>query len=344
MVTNVPGLEQRVAFITGVSGQDGSYLAELLLEKNYLVHGLARRRLLDDQVGLVLERLRSASVTFRLHYGDLTDTARILQLLQEIEPDEVYNLAALSHVSVSFQIPVTALNVNAIGTMNLLQCIVIAKLEKKTKLYQASTSEMFGNHGLKKLDENTPFQPVSPYAIGKLAAHLAAKSFRESRGMFIVSGFLFNHESPRRGRTFITRRITLKVAQMSLGLAETLVVANLDTTRDWGHARDYVQAMWLMMQCADPQDFVIATGQSHSVRTFIELAFQAIGKTIRWKGCGSEERGYLDHETQQASPTPAVVVDPSLESMRSSRVTDLCGDASKAASVLRWRPSWSFKV
>ncbi|KAF2110835.1 GDP-mannose 4,6-dehydratase Gmd [Lophiotrema nucula] len=333
--------DQPIAFITGVSGQDGSYLAELLLSKSYIVHGMIRKRVANDQMGLIIESLRAHWPSqFHLHYGDITDAGRMLDLVSTIRPSEIYNLAALSHVSLSFQMPSTALKVNAVDTVNLLQSVTLLQLEK-TKYYQASSSEMFGNAEAEVQNEETRFDPVSPYAVAKLAAHLAVKSSRE-KGMYAVAGVLFNHESPRRGRSFVTRRITIKVAEISLGLADTLVIANLDTKRDWGHARDYVQAMWCMLQQARPTDFIIATGTSHSVREFIEAAFEVVRIKIRWVGNGAKEKGFAVTENNTLSRMPVVVVDPSVEAMRSSKVQNLRGDASKARRLLFWRPNTSF--
>ena len=291
----------KVALITGVTGQDGSYLAELLLEKGYQVHGIKRRAssFNTQRIDHLYQDLHQGDVNFTLHYGDLTDSTNIIRIIQEVQPDEVYNLGAMSHVKVSFDSPEYVANVDGIGTLRILEAVRILGLEKKTRIYQASTSELYGGLPENKnekgfYDENSPFYPRSPYGAAKIYGFWITKNYREAYGMFACNGILFNHESPRRGETFVTRKITMAVASIALGLQEQLFLGNLEALRDWGHAKDYVKAMWLILQQEKPEDFVIATGKTTKVRDFVEMAFAHVGFTLRWEGTGIDEVGILD--------------------------------------------------
>ncbi|HEV2600739.1 MAG TPA: GDP-mannose 4,6-dehydratase [Candidatus Babeliales bacterium] len=327
------------ALITGVTGQDGSYLAELLLEKGYEVHGLIRRSS-SSNTGRINHLLKSTdgqlSHRFFLHYGDLTDAINLVHLIVKIAPDEIYNLAAQSHVQVSFESPEYTAQADALGTLRILEAIRIAGLQYKTKFYQASTSELFGNACEMPQNENTPFQPCSPYGVAKLYAYWITKNYRQAYGMFACNGILFNHESPRRGHMFVTRKISRAVAAIVSGDQQVLYLGNLDARRDWGHARDYVYAMWLMMQQEEPYDLVIATGQSHTVRQFVESAFKEIGIVIAWAGAGKDEYGY-DVKTGKKY----IGIDPHY--FRAAEVHYLCGDAAKARSILEWQPTVTFQ-
>jgi GDPmannose 4,6-dehydratase len=331
---------QRVAFITGITGQDGSYLAEWLLGKGYKVHGLKRRGSLINNTArvdhLYEDPHENKQRNFILHYGDMTDLSSLMRLMVMIQPDEVYNLAAQSQVHVSFEVPAYTANSDAIGVLNILEAIRMAGLEKKTRFYQASTSEMFGKVQEIPQTENTPFYPRSPYGVAKLYAHWITKNYRESYGMFAVSGILFNHESPRRGETFVTRKITRAVARIAFGFDETLYLGNLNARRDWGHAKDYVEAMWLMLQQEKPDDYVVASGESHSVREFVELAFEQIDIQIIWQGNGLDEKG-IDSKTGKV----LVAIDPRY--FRPSEVEYLLGDPSHARTVLGWKPQITFR-
>ncbi len=329
-------VDRKVALIVGVTGQDGAYLARFLIEKDYIVHGMKRRSssINTDRVDGIYEESRHRgrdSRRFILHYGDVTDTSNVIRLIQEIQPDEIYNLSAQSHVKVSFELPEYTANVDALGTLRILEAIRILGLSKKTKFYQASTSEMFGKVQTIPQNELTPFYPRSPYGVAKLYAHWITKNYRESYGLFACSGILFNHESPMRGETFVTKKITRAVVRIHLGLQTELYLGNLDAKRDWGHARDYVEVMWLMLQQEKPDDFVIGTGKMHSVRTFVEKSFQEVGITIAWKGAGVNEVGY-DIKTG----TQLVFVDPIY--FRPAEVDLLIADATKAKKVLGWQP------
>jgi GDPmannose 4,6-dehydratase len=284
---------QKVALITGITGQDGAYLAELLLEKGYIVHGLKRRSSLfnTNRIDHLYQDKHENNVNFFLHYGDLTDSTNLIRLVSEIQPDEIYNLAAQSHVKVSFETPEYTANADAIGTLRLLEAIRILKLENKTKFYQASTSELYGLVQEIPQKETTPFYPRSPYGVAKLYAYWICKNYREAYAIYACNGILFNHESPLRGETFVTRKITRAVAKISLGLQEKLYMGNIDSERDWGHAKDYVEGMWRILQHSEPDDFVLATGKKISVRKFIELAFAEVGMNIKWEGNGVDEKG-----------------------------------------------------
>jgi GDPmannose 4,6-dehydratase len=327
----------RKALITGVTGQDGAYLAELLLNKGYEVHGIKRRAssFNTERVDPIYQDPHTPGIRFRMHYGDLTDATNILRVIQQVQPDEIYNLAAQSHVAVSFETPEYTANADAIGTLRVLEAIRILKLEKRTRFYQASTSEMFGLVQETPQTEKTPFYPRSPYGVAKLYAHWITVNYREAYGLFACSGILFNHESPTRGETFVSRKITRGLARIAEGLQNCLYLGNLEARRDWGHARDYVLAQWLMLQQETPQDYVIASGVQHSVRDFVEKAGTLLGMRIEWRGEGSEEHG-VDLKTGRA----IVRIDPRY--YRPTEVDTLLGDASKARRELGWSPKASF--
>jgi GDPmannose 4,6-dehydratase len=324
------------ALITGITGQDGSYLAELLLAKGYQVHGIKRRSSLFNtaRIDHLYQDPHVEHQNLVLHYGDLTDTSSLIHVVQHVQPDELYNLAAQSHVKVSFEEPEYTANSDALGTLRLLEAIRTLSLEKKTRFYQASTSEMFGLVQETPQRESTPFYPRSPYGVAKLYAHWITVNYRESYGIFACNGILFNHESPRRGETFVTRKITRALTRIKVGLQDKLYLGNLDARRDWGHARDYVEVMWRMLQQPSPQDYVIASGQQYTVREFVERAAEPLGFRLHWEGTGAEERG-IDAEGRVI-----VSIDPRY--FRPSEVQTLLGDASKARRELGWEPSVSF--
>jgi len=323
----------KVALITGVTGQDGSYLAEFLLEKGYEVHGIKRRSssFNTGRVDHIYEDPHKGGARFRLHHGDLSDGASLLHIIGRVAPDEIYNLGAMSHVAISFEQPEYTADIDGIGTLRMLEAIRTLKLEAKTRFYQASTSELFGKVREIPQKESTPFYPRSPYACAKLYAYWITVNYRESYGIYACNGILFNHESPRRGETFVTRKITRAFARISLGLEDCLYLGNLDAKRDWGHAKDFVMMQWLMLQQAAPQDFVIATGRQESVRRFVELCAAHVGIDIAWEGSGLSERG-VDRKTGKA----VVKVDPRY--FRPAEVETLLGDASKAMRELGWAP------
>jgi len=325
------------ALITGVTGQDGAYLAKLLIDKGYLVHGIKRRSssFNTERIDDLYADPHAPDRRLILHYGDLTDATNLIRVIQSVQPDEIYNLAAQSHVAVSFETAEYTANADAIGTLRLLEAIRILGLEKRTRFYQASTSEMFGKVQEIPQKETTPFYPRSPYGVAKLYAHWITVNYREAYGMFACSGILFNHESPLRGETFVSRKITRALARMEAGLEECLHLGNLDARRDWGHARDYVRAQWLMLQQPEPQDFVIATGRQHSVRDFVERAARCLGMEIAWQGSGPDEVG-----VETASGKVRVRVDPRY--FRPTEVDTLLGDASKAQAILGWTPQIGF--
>jgi len=325
------------ALITGVTGQDGSYLAELLLSKGYEVHGIKRRASLfnTNRIDHIYEDPHELGRRFVLHYGDLTDASSLIRIVQEAKPDEIYNLAAQSHVKVSFEQPEYTADSDALGTLRLLEAIRITGLEKITRFYQASTSELFGLVRESPQKETTPFYPRSPYAVAKLYAHWITVNYREAYGIFACNGILFNHESPKRGETFVSRKITRALSRIKVGLQETLYLGNLGALRDWGHARDYVEMQWLMLQQAEPKDYVIATGEQHSVRDFVNLTAGFLDLRIEWEGEGADERG-LD-----ASGNVLVAVDPRY--YRPTEVNSLLGDASKAKRELGWQPRVTFR-
>jgi GDPmannose 4,6-dehydratase len=322
----------KTALITGITGQDGAYLAEFLLDKGYIVHGIKRRSssFNTSRIDHLYKDPHERNVNFFMHYGDLTDSTNLIRIIQETQPDEIYNLAAQSHVQVSFETPEYTANSDAIGTLRLLEAIRILGLEKKTKFYQASTSELYGKVQEIPQKETTPFYPRSPYAAAKLYAYWITINYREAYGMFACNGILFNHESPMRGETFVTRKITMAVANIKKGLQDKLYLGNIDAKRDWGFAGDYVEAMWLMLQQDEPDDFVIATGETHSVREFVELAFGEVGIKIEWKGEGVEEVG-IDAATGKV----LIEIDPRY--YRPTEVELLLGDPTKAKEKLGWK-------
>jgi GDPmannose 4,6-dehydratase len=328
---------QKVALITGITGQDGSYLTELLLSKGYVVHGIKRRSssFNTGRIDHLYQDPHDANARFHLHYGDMNDATNLIRIVQAVQPDEIYNLAAQSHVQVSFETPEYTANADGIGTLRLLEAIRILGLAKKTHFYQASTSELYGKVQETPQRETTPFYPRSPYAVAKLYAYWITVNYREAYGMHASNGILFNHESPVRGETFVTRKISRAVAAIHLGLQETLYIGNLDAKRDWGHAREYVDGMWRILQQETPGDYVLATGQTHSVREYIELAFQQVGITLEWCGKGIDETG-VDVATGRA----LVYIDERY--FRPTEVDLLWGDPSKAERVLGWKHRTSF--
>jgi len=328
----------KVALITGVTGQDGAYLAEFLLDKGYTVHGIKRRAssFNTDRIDHLYQDPHAAGRRFMLHYGDLTDATNLIRIIQEVQPDEIYNLAAQSHVAVSFETPEYTANADALGTLRLLEAIRILGMEKRTRFYQASTSEMYGKVQEIPQTETTPFYPRSPYGAAKVYAYWICVNYREAYGIYACNGILFNHESPVRGETFVTRKITRALARIKLGLQEKLYLGNLDARRDWGHARDYIEAQWLMLQQPQPDDYVIASGTQCSVRAFVNLAFSEIGVTIDWQGEGINEQG-IDRKTKKI----LIEIDP--QYFRPTEVDSLLGDASKAREKLGWTPKTSLQ-
>jgi GDPmannose 4,6-dehydratase len=326
------------ALITGVTGQDGAYLADFLLNKNYVVHGIKRRASSFNtaRVDHLYQDPHEKDVRFFMHYGDLTDATNLIRIIQEIQPDEIYNLAAQSHVKVSFETPEYTANADALGTLRLLEAIRILNLIDITRFYQASTSELYGKVQQIPQTEQTPFYPRSPYGVAKLYGYWITVNYREAYGMYACNGILFNHESPQRGETFVSRKITRGLARIKMGLQETLFLGNLDARRDWGHARDYVEMQWLMLQQDQPEDYVIATGQQHSVREFVESASDELGISIQWKGKGLDEKG-IDENTGKV----IIAIDPRY--FRPTEVDSLLGDATKAREKLGWQPRIAFK-
>ncbi len=351
----------KVALITGVTGQDGAYLAEFLLKKGYVVHGIKRRASLfnTDRIDHLYQDPHVEHRNFVLHYGDLTDATNLIRIVQEVQPDEIYNLAAQSHVMVSFETPEYTANSDALGTLRLLEAIRILGMEKKVRFYQASTSELFGKVQETPQKETTPFYPRSPYGVAKLYAYWITVNYRESYGFYACNGILFNHESPIRGETFVTRKITRAMARIALGLQDCLFLGNLDAKRDWGHARDFVEAQWLMLQQDEPEDFVIATGVQYSVRQLVDTAAQELGIQLRWQGEGADEVGIVDSITnvdfklkgsdQSAVPSPQVlalgqvIVRIDRRYFRPAEVETLLGDPTKAKKKLGWEPKISFQ-
>ncbi|MCC6371019.1 MAG: GDP-mannose 4,6-dehydratase [Bacteroidia bacterium] len=329
----------KIALITGVTGQDGAYLAELLLSKGYTVHGIKRRSSLfnTDRIDHLYLDQHEKNVNFKLHYGDLTDSTNLIRIVQEVQPDEIYNLAAQSHVKVSFETPEYTANSDALGTLRLLEAIRILGLEKKTRFYQASTSELYGLVQEIPQKETTPFYPRSPYGVAKLYGFWITKNYRESYGMYACNGILFNHESPIRGETFVTRKITRGAAKISLGMQEKLFMGNIDSERDWGHAKDYVEGMWRMLQQDVADDYVLATGIKISVREFINMAFDEVGIKIRWEGKAENEKGI-----NEATGKTVVEIDPKY--YRPAEVDLLVGDASKAKAKLGWVPTYTVQA
>jgi GDPmannose 4,6-dehydratase len=326
------------ALITGITGQDGAYLADFLLAKGYEVHGIKRRASSFNtaRIDHLYADPHESDVRFRLHYGDLTDATNLIRIMQEVQPDEIYNLAAQSHVMVSFETPEYTANADALGALRILEAMRILNLKEKTRFYQASTSELYGRVRQTPQTESTPFYPRSPYGVAKLYGYWITVNYREAYGFFACNGILFNHESPIRGETFVTRKVTRGLARIKAGLQAMLYVGNLDARRDWGHARDYVRMMWMMLQQPAPEDYVIATGRQHSVRDLIELAAAQIGIRLRWEGQGIDERGF-----DVATGRPVVAVDPRY--FRPTEVDTLLGDPSKARHKLGWEPRISFE-
>ncbi len=329
----------RKALITGITGQDGAYLAELLLEKGYEVHGVKRRSssFNTQRIDHLYRDPHERDVRFHLHYGDLTDSTNLIRIVQEVQPDEIYNLGAQSHVQVSFDTPEYTANADGVGVLRLLEAIRILGLSEKTRFYQASTSELFGKASEVPQTENTPFYPRSPYGVAKLYSYWITVNYREAYDMFASNGILFNHESPIRGETFVTRKITRAAARTSLGLQEKLYLGNLNARRDWGHAKDYVRGMWLILQHDTPDDFILATGEAHSVRDFCGWAYSAAGIDLEWEGEGSEERG-------RSVETGKVLVEVDPRYYRPVEVDQLLGDSSKARDVLGWSPEYSLEA
>lgn len=334
----------KIALITGITGQDGAYLAQLLLKKGYKVHGIKRRSSLfnTDRIDHLYQDPHETNVHFKLHYGDLTDSTNLIRIIQDVQPDEIYNLGAMSHVQVSFEAPEYTADVDGIGTLRILEAVRLLGLIKKTRVYQASTSELYGLVQEVPQSEKTPFYPRSPYAVAKMYAFWITVNYREAYNMFACNGILFNHESPLRGETFVTRKITRAVAKLSLGMQDKLYMGNLDAKRDWGHAKDYVEAMWLILQQTDPQDYVIATGITTTVRDFISMAFQEVGVEIDFKGEGINERGYVRSIHQENISLKigqeVVAVDPRY--FRPTEVDLLIGDPTKAKTLLGWQPKY----
>ena len=337
----------KVALITGITGQDGSYLAELLLEKGYIVHGIKRRSSLFNtaRIDHLYQDPHDPNQRFKLHYGDLTDAMNLTRIIQECQPDEIYNLGAMSHVAVSFDTPEYVGNVDALGTLRILEAVRILGLEKKTKIYQASTSELYGGMPENKnekgfYDENSPFYPRSPYGVAKIYGFWITKNYREAYNMFACNGILFNHESPRRGETFVTRKITRAVSKIALGLQEKFYLGNLDAQRDWGHAKDYVRMMWMILQAEEPEDWVIATGVTTTVRDFVRLAFREVGIELEFKGKGVEEKAYVTacnlKEFKLEIGKEVLSIDPTY--FRPTEVDLLIGDPTKAKEKLGWVP------
>jgi GDPmannose 4,6-dehydratase len=356
--------KRKVALITGITGQDGSYLAELLLEKGYLVHGIKRRASLfnTDRIDHLYQDPHASDIRFTLHYGDLTDSMNLTRIIQEVQPDEIYNLGAMSHVKVSFESPEYVANVDGIGTLRILEAVRILGLEKKTRIYQASTSELYGGMEENKnergfYDENTPFYPRSPYGVAKIYGFWITKNYREAYGMFACNGILFNHESPRRGETFVTRKITRAVSKIALGLQDKFYMGNLEAQRDWGHAKDYVEAMYLILQQDAPDDYVIATGVTTKVRDFIRMAFDEVGVTIEFRGKGVEEKGTISSidrakfemitgisadQMFKRVGQDVLFIDPKY--FRPTEVDILIGDPTKAKEKLGWKPKYDLKM
>ena len=338
----------KVALITGITGQDGAYLTELLLEKGYTVHGIKRRTSLfnTDRIDHLYEDPHEKGVKLTLHFGDLTDSTNLIRIIQEVQPDEIYNLAAMSHVKVSFDTPEYTANADGIGTLRILEAARLLGLTNKTKIYQASSSELYGLVQEVPQKETTPFYPRSPYAVAKLYAYWITVNYREAYNMFAVNGILFNHESPLRGETFVTRKITRAVAKIALGMQDKVYLGNLDARRDWGHAKDYVEAMWLILQQAVPEDYVIATGVTTPVREFVSMAFAEIGVGIEFKGNGVDEKGYVVSSSNPDYPVAigkeVVVVDANY--FRPTEVELLIGDPSKAKNKLNWKPKYDLPM
>ena len=331
-------MKKKIALITGITGQDGAYLAELLLSKNYDVHGIKRRAssFNTSRIDHLYKDKHKEDVNFFLHYGDLTDSTNLIRIIQEVQPHEIYNLGAQSHVKVSFEVPEYTANSDAIGTIRILEAIRILKMENKVKFYQASTSELYGKVQEIPQTETTPFYPRSPYGVAKLYAYWIVKNYREAYGMFACNGILFNHESPIRGETFVTRKITRAASKIKLGLQEKLYLGNLNAQRDWGHAKDYVEGMWRMLQYEKPEDFVLATGKTTTIREFCDLSFKELGIEIKWEGEGENEVG-IDQSSNK------VIISIDNNYYRPTEVDLLIGDSSKAKKLLSWTPKYDLE-
>ncbi len=338
---------KKIALITGVTGQDGAYLSEFLLKKGYVVHGLKRRSSLfnTDRIDHLYQDPHIENQNFILHFGDMTDSTNLIRIIQEVQPNEIYNLAAMSHVHVSFDMPEYTANADGIGTLRLLEAIRILKMEDKVRIYQASTSELYGKVQEVPQNENTPFYPRSPYAVAKMYAYWITVNYREAYNIYACNGILFNHESPIRGETFVTRKITRAVSKISLKLQDKLYLGNLDAKRDWGHAKDYVRMMWMLLQHDEPQDWVIATGKTTSVRDFVRMAFQEIGIELEFKGKGIDEKGYIkkcsNPNYQLETGKEVIAIDSRY--FRPTEVELLIGDASKAKEILGWVPQYDLQ-
>ncbi len=335
---------KKIALITGVTGQDGAYLSEFLLKKGYIVHGIKRRASLfnTDRIDHLYQDPHIENQNFVLHYGDMTDSTNLIRIIQEVQPDEIYNLAAMSHVQVSFEMPEYTGNADGLGTLRLLEAVRILNMEKKVRIYQASTSELFGKVQETPQTENTPFYPRSPYGVAKMYAYWITVNYREAYNMFACNGILFNHESPIRGETFVTRKITRAASKIALGLQDKLYLGNLDAKRDWGHAKDYVRMMWMVLQHDTPEDWVIATGKTTSVRDLVKMAFKEVGFELEFKGKGRDEKGYvkkcLDPKYQVEIGKEVIAIDPRY--FRPTEVDLLIGDATKAKEKLGWVPKY----
>ncbi|UJH89869.1 GDP-mannose 4,6-dehydratase [Antarcticibacterium sp. 1MA-6-2] len=338
---------KKIALITGVTGQDGAYLSEFLLKKDYIVHGIKRRSSLfnTDRIDHLYQDPHEANRNFILHYGDMTDSTNLIRLIQEIQPDEIYNLAAMSHVAVSFETPEYTGNADGLGTLRILDAVRLLGLEKKTRIYQASTSELYGKVQEVPQSETTPFYPRSPYAVAKMYAYWITVNYREAYGMFACNGILFNHESPLRGETFVTRKISRAAARIALGLQDKFYLGNLDAQRDWGHAKDYVRMMWMILQAEEAEDWVIATGKTTPVRDFVRMAFAEVGIELEFKGTGVDEKAYVvscsNPEFQLEAGKEVLAVDPKY--FRPTEVDLLIGDATKANTKLGWTPKYDLK-
>ena len=340
-------MSKKIALITGVTGQDGAYLAEFLLKKNYIVHGIKRRssQFNTDRIDHLYQDPHQDNRNFILHYGDMTDSTNLIRLIQEIQPDEIYNLAAMSHVHVSFELPEYTGNADGLGTLRILHAVRLLGLEKKTRIYQASTSELYGKVQEVPQTETTPFYPRSPYAVAKMYAYWITVNYREAYGMYACNGILFNHESPLRGETFVTRKITRAAARIALGLQDKFYLGNLDAQRDWGHAKDYVRMMWMILQAEEAEDWVIATGKTTPVRDFVRMAFAEVGVELEFKGNGVDEKAYVvscsNRDFQIKKGQEVLAVDPKY--FRPTEVDLLIGDASKAKNKLGWVPEYDLK-
>lgn len=337
----------KIALITGITGQDGAYLSELLLSKGYIVHGIKRRASLfnTDRIDHLYQDPHTTNPNFILHYGDLTDSTNLIRIIQEVQPDEIYNLGAMSHVRVSFEIPEYSADADGIGTLRILEALRILGLTEKTRVYQASTSELYGKVQEVPQSEKTPFYPRSPYAVAKMYAFWITVNYREAYNMYACNGILFNHESPLRGETFVTRKITRGVAKMALGLQDKLWMGNINSKRDWGHAKDYVEAMYLILQQPEPEDFVIATGKTTEIREFLRMAFGEVGVEVEFKGNGVEEKGYVASCTGEHAfkvGQEVVAIDPRY--FRPTEVDLLIGDPTKAMTKLGWKPKYDVKA